>query len=170
MTSWMINRHWFRCHQVTNHWLSQCWTSSMPSYGVTKPRRIKNYLWGKNTLFNLQVLSILMMFCKKKEAIIMRYNDAIMSAMASQITSVSIVCNCLFRHRPKKTSKLCVTGPCEGIHRSPVDTPQKRPVTRKMFPFDDVIMLHNGALAIRHNWNPSSIYMLHVAWLWVDLS
>ena len=29
-----------------------------------------------------------------------------------------------------------------GIHRSPVNSPHKGPVTRKMFPFDDVIMLH----------------------------
>ena len=28
-----------------------------------------------------------------------------------------------------------------GIHRWPVNSPHKRPVTRKMFPFDDVIML-----------------------------
>ena len=29
-----------------------------------------------------------------------------------------------------------------GIHRSPVDSPHKGPVTQKMFPFDDVIMHH----------------------------
>ena len=40
----------------------------------------------------------------------------------------------------KKTSKLRVTGLCAGIHRGPVNSPHKRPVTRKMFPFDDVIM------------------------------
>ena len=28
-----------------------------------------------------------------------------------------------------------------GIHRSPVNSPHKGPVTRKMFPFDDVIMI-----------------------------
>ena len=28
-----------------------------------------------------------------------------------------------------------------GIHRWPVNSPPKRPVTRKMFPFDDVIMI-----------------------------
>ena len=28
-----------------------------------------------------------------------------------------------------------------GIHRAPVNSPHKRPVTRKMFPFDDVIMM-----------------------------
>ena len=41
--------------------------------------------------------------------------------------------NRLFRRKSKKTSKLCVTGP--------VDSPHKWPVTRKMFPFDDLIML-----------------------------
>ena len=45
----------------------------------------------------------------------------------------------LFRRRSKKTSKLCVTGLCAG--NSPVtgEFPAQRPVTRKMFPFDDVI-------------------------------
>ena len=42
--------------------------------------------------------------------------------------------------RSKKTSKLRVTGFVRGIHRWPVNSPQKRPVARKMFPFDDVIM------------------------------
>ena len=50
--------------------------------------------------------------------------------------------NRLFRRRSKKTSKLRVTGLCVwGIHRSPVNSPHKWPVTRKMFPFDDVIMM-----------------------------
>ena len=31
-----------------------------------------------------------------------------------------------------------------GIHRWPVNSPHKRPVTRKMFPFDDVIMHREG--------------------------
>ena len=48
--------------------------------------------------------------------------------------------NRLFRRRSKKTSKLCVTGLCAGNHRGPVNSPHKWPVTRKMFPFDDIIM------------------------------
>ena len=56
------------------------------------------------------------------------YNDVIMSVMASQITSLTIVYSTVYsRRRSKKTSKLRVTG-------------HKGPVTRKMFPFDDVIM------------------------------
>ena len=46
----------------------------------------------------------------------------------------------LFKRRSKKTAKLRVTGLCE--EKSPVtgEFPSQRPVTRKMFPFDDVIM------------------------------
>ena len=69
------------------------------------------------------------------------YNDVIMSAMASQITSLTIVYSTVYsRRRSKKTSKLRVTGPCGG--NSPVTGgfPHKGPITRKMFPFDDVIM------------------------------
>ena len=32
---------------------------------------------------------------------------------------------------------------CWGIHQWPVNSPHKGPVTRKMIPFDDVIMLYN---------------------------
>ena len=48
--------------------------------------------------------------------------------------------NRLFRRRSKKTSKLRVTGLCAGNSPGPVNSPPKGPVTRKMFPFDDVIM------------------------------
>ena len=34
-----------------------------------------------------------------------------------------------------------------GIRRSPVNSPHKRPVTRKMFPFDDVIMSYHVSKA-----------------------
>ena len=56
--------------------------------------------------------------------------------------------NRLFRRRSKKTSKLRVTGLCVGNSPGPVNSPHKGPVTRKMFPFDDVIMSsqRNGLL------------------------
>ena len=51
-----------------------------------------------------------------------------------------------------------------GIHRGPVNSPHKWPVTRKMFPFDDVIMRcvswsHWGGFPrlyfyLRQSWNP----------------
>ena len=44
----------------------------------------------------------------------LHYNDVIMGPIASQITSLTIVLNRLFRRRSKKTSKLRVTGLCAG--------------------------------------------------------
>ena len=49
--------------------------------------------------------------------------------------------NLLSRRRSKNTSKLRVTGLCAG--NSPGNSLHKGPVTRKMFPFDDVIMHNN---------------------------
>ena len=53
--------------------------------------------------------------------------------------------NRLFRRISKKTSKLRVTGLCVGNSPGPVNSPHKWPVTRKMFPFDDVIMAYLAA-------------------------
>ena len=49
--------------------------------------------------------------------------------------------NRLFRRRSRKTSKLRVTGLCAGNSPGPVSSPHKGPITRKMFPFDDVIVI-----------------------------
>ena len=62
--------------------------------------------------------------------------------MASQITSLTIV----FFSQPfiqaqikdQNSASLAIV---RGIHRSPVNSPPKGPVTPKMFPFDDVIMV-----------------------------
>ena len=48
--------------------------------------------------------------------------------------------NRLFRRRSKKTSKLRVTGLCVENSAGSVNSPHEGLVTRKMFPFDDVIM------------------------------
>ena len=49
--------------------------------------------------------------------------------------------NRLFRRISKKTSKLTASlAFVRGIHRTPGNSPHKWPVTRKMFPFHDVIM------------------------------
>ena len=80
------------------------------------------------------------------------YNDVIMSAMASQITSLTIVYSIIYsgadqrKHESfmiwKHQSSLSLAF-ARGIHRWPLNSPNKGPVTRKMFPFDEVIM-HQG--------------------------
>ena len=64
-----------------------------------------------------------------------------MGAIAFQITSLAIVYSAFYsganqRKHQSSTSLAFV----RGIHRGPVISLNKCPVTRKMFPFDDVIM------------------------------
>ena len=69
------------------------------------------------------------------------FNDVIMSAMASQITSVSSVCSAVCsdaNHRKHQSSASLAF--VRGIDRWPVNSPHKGPVTWKTFPFGDVIM------------------------------
>ena len=63
----------------------------------------------------------------------------------TQITSLAIVYSNVYsgadqRKHQSPTSLAFVTE----IHRSPVNSPHKWPVTRKMFPFDDVIMSYKS--------------------------
>ena len=61
-----------------------------------------------------------------------------MSAMASNIAGVSIVCSGADQSKHQSSVSLAFV---RGIHRLPMDSPDKGPVMRKMFPFDDFIML-----------------------------
>ena len=69
------------------------------------------------------------------------YNDIIMSVIASQITSLSIVYSTVYsdadQRKHQSSASLAFVW---GIHWWPVNSPHKGPVLRKMFPFDDVIM------------------------------
>ena len=69
------------------------------------------------------------------------YSDVIMDAMTSQITSLTIVYSTVYsgtdQRKHQSSASLAFV---RGIHRGPVNSPHKWPVTRKMFPFDDVII------------------------------
>ena len=64
-----------------------------------------------------------------------------MGEMSSQITSLTIVYSTVYsgvdQSKHQSSASLAFVW---GIHRGPVNSPHKWPVTRKMFPFDDVIM------------------------------
>ena len=72
------------------------------------------------------------------------YNDVIMGVMASQITSLTIVYSTVYsgadQRKHQSSASLAFVW---GIHRGPLNSPHKWPVTRKMFPFDDIIMEGN---------------------------
>ena len=56
--------------------------------------------------------------------------------------------NRLSRRRSKETSMLASLAFVWGIHRWPVNSPHKGTVTRKIFPFHDVIMGKQDASAV----------------------
>ena len=64
-----------------------------------------------------------------------------MGAIASQITSLTIVYSTVYsgadQSKDQSSASLAFVW---GIHRGPVNSPHKWPVTRIMFSFDDVIM------------------------------
>ena len=70
------------------------------------------------------------------------YCDAMMGIVSSQITSLTIVYSTVYSDADQSKHQSCVSlAFVWGIHRGPVNSPHKWPVTRKMFPFDDVIMI-----------------------------
>ena len=66
-----------------------------------------------------------------------------MGAMASQITSPTIVYLTVYSGADQRNNQSSASlAFVRGIHRWPVISPHKGPVTRKMFPFDEVIMCY----------------------------
>ena len=85
------------------------------------------------------------------------YDVVIMDSIASQITSLTIVYSTvhLGADQSKNQSSASLAFVWE-IHRWPVNFPHKWPVTRKMFPFDDVTIccsvVSASVYAIRSGW------------------
>ena len=81
------------------------------------------------------------------------YRDVIMGAIASQITSIKIVYSTVYSDvDQRKYQSSASLAFVRRIHRGPVNSPHKGPVTRKMFPFYDVIMDY---------WCPGSVVFSH---------
>ena len=101
------------CHFVME-WTEFCWRDFKRNKGVHKWMRVQNE--KKNNDYY--------------------YSDVIMSAMASKITGVTLVCSTICSGADQKNIKAPHHWPLWAM-----DSPHKWPVTRKMFLFDDVIML-----------------------------
>ena len=95
------------------------------------------------------------------------YNDVIMGAMASRITGVSIAYlnaySGAYQRIHQSSASLAFV---RGIHRWPVNSRLKWPVTRKMFPFDDGIMKES----MQQTWNIFVLYLLIIRYSDVILS
>ena len=103
-----------------------------------------------------------------------------MGAMASEITSLTIVYWTVYSGADQwKHQSSASLAFVRGIHRGPVNSPHKWPVTRKMFSFDDVIMINSAPTRVitllPHCWTKYMIESEH-AWYqrlygryWLDI-
>ena len=70
------------------------------------------------------------------------YTDVIIDTMTSQISSLTIVYSTVYSDADQRKHQSSASlAFVRGIHRRLVNSPHKWPVKRKMFPFDDVIMM-----------------------------
>ena len=106
--------------------------------------------WSHNKLMR-EVSEIIGHFIYRKiTAALTHYNDVIMGAMASQITNLTIVYATVYSDADQRKHQSSASlAFVRGIHRGPVNSPHKWPVTRKMVPFDDVIMSRKHAVCIK---------------------
>ena len=113
------------------------------------------------------------------------YCDVIMGVMASQITNLTIVYSTVHSGADQWKHQ---SSASLAIVRWPVNSPHKWPVTRKMFPFDNVIMgtshglfvtlckeMHICVNELGHHWNSSGngllpIQRLPIAWINANIS
>ena len=97
--------------------------------------------------------------CGKSVYFQIHYGDVIMGAMASQITSLTIVYSTVNSGTDQRKHQSSASlAFMQRIHRWPVNSPHKGPVIRKMLPFDDVIMCDICLISwyvvsnLCHNW------------------
>ena len=128
----MIRRPFFRSREVSKP--RELWWELFDRSEIWQASR-QHYCWGVGQISH--------------------YNDVIMGAIASQITSLTIVYSIIYSDADqRKHQSSAALAFVRGIHRGPVNSPHKWPVTRKMFPFDDVIM-QSGMIIQNINLAPS---------------
>ena len=138
-----------RCRQATSHCLGQCWPGLITPYGVTSPQRVEIYvlhIWLSNcyNVLNGERLPGVFNIVDAWDfrTLIYHYSDFIMSAIASPFSSITIVYSTIYSGpNERKHQSFASLTFVRGIHRWPVISLQKWPVTRIMFPFDDVIKM-----------------------------
>ena len=128
-----------QCRGINPKW---CWSIVCPT-----PQQInaKQIHWNRNIV--------------RVTALVFHWSGVIMGAMVSQITSLTLVYSTVYsgadQRKHQSSASLAFV---RGIHRWPVNSPHKWPVTRNMFPFDDVIMIGLIQTTITHNINDQSIH------------
>ena len=147
---------WFG--QATNHYLGQSWPQQaitwakvdrnkpLPGPKLTATSHYLGQSWPQQAItwakVDPDICHHMASLCHNEWT--RNYNGVIMSPMASQITSLTIVYSAVYsgtyQRKHQSSASLAFV---RRIYRWPVNSRHKGPVTRKMFPFDDVIMIEH---------------------------
>ena len=123
-------KHWLSQHSKINKflWNSDLFDKIRHKRGAHRRNECHQQKWLKWQPWNNML-------------VIPYYSDVIMDAIASQITRLIIVNSTVYssvdQRKHQSSASLAFVW---GIHLWPVNSPHKWPVTRKMFPFDDIII------------------------------
>ena len=149
---------WWQCQNIPSYWSSE--TRICNNLDTTEKTSIVN-LWtvpvywqclhanisgdcetvrSLPTSFD-DLLRLLGVHWNPSSNITFHYCDVIICVVASQITSLTIVYSAVYSDADQRKHQSSMSlAFVRGIHRGPVNSPHKLPVTREMFPFDDVIL------------------------------
>ena len=128
---------------------------SSSSMIVYRTFQIQRHLWNTAYLFSVTefIWPSLQCIClyvpgqgissKPRPSTPSHYGDDIIGAIASQITSLTIVYSTVYSDADQRKHQ---SSASLAFMWGPVNSPHKWPVTRKMFPFDDVIMKFDGQI------------------------
>ena len=141
----------------------------MLSQTVMEIHHISCYSFHSNDRLSTTILELCQDFR------MLHYDDVIMGGVASWITSLTIVCTTVYsgadQRKHQSSASLAFV---RGIHRGPVNSSHKRPVTRKMSLFDDVIMArcmlsregNEDNISLNHGKHPSEssgTFLIHLS-------
>ena len=142
---------WHHCNVIDMHTLFRC-VYIISSCGIMwyiypYSLGLFHWRWGDNLTFAQCQWSDIKGYGQnepepKHSNELAHYNDAIMSAIVSQITSITIIYSTVYSGADRrKHQSSALLAFVRGINRWPGNPPHKGPVTRKWFQCDDVIMV-----------------------------
>ena len=108
-----------------------------------------------------------------KHMSVYHYSGIIMSMMASQITSLMIVYSTIYSGADQRNHQSSMSlAFVRGIHRWPMNSLHKGPVTQKMFPFDDVIMTQHCDYwcCTRPKTSSVATVLIKYSWYWTSFT
>ena len=150
--------NWVITDLDNGHYLNQCSFIGVRSYcsfnlweqiWVKFESNIKIFIYIEENTFRNVVCKMAAPLSRPWYVKYIHYNDVIMGTKAYEVTSLTIVYSSVYSGADERKHQSSASlAFVRGIHRWPVNSSHKEPVKRKIFPFDDIIMLQNYPFSV----------------------